>query len=190
MKNSVDRTGVESWGLGFRALSPVRALMKRWGTKRMKQIAWEAEFRTGHNLHDVSRDYRSKLCHDIEKYSNGGNVLDLGCSDGHIGLGLAANAYSSYTGVDISEIATNEARAKVAKIHPDRVGRHEFYVGDIASFEPRKNPDLIVFKDSLYYLPKQVLAKALDHYRSCLNPNGVFIVQMDTIDLYGLVEPP
>jgi SAM-dependent methyltransferase len=179
---------MEDWPLWFKALSPVRALMKRWGTKWMKQAAWEAEFRRGHNLHKVSRSYRSAICVVVEQYSRGGDILDLGCSDGHIGLGLNTDAYHTYTGVDISKIATDVAFAKVRSIAPERAHRNKFCVHDIGRWTPSDPLDVILFKDSIYYLPKSDLRESLSHYSRYLKEGGVFIVQMDNIQRHGWIR--
>ena len=167
---------------------PLCAFLKRWGAPSMKRIAWRQDFVRGINIHDVGTDYRSAICDWIERYSMEGDVLDLGCSDGHVGLGLTLDSYSSYTGVDISDLALSAAHAKLAIHDPVRRGKHRFLVGDIATFRPDFRPSVVLFKDSLYYLPRRNLIDAIQHYRKFLTERGVFVVQMDNIKRHGWIR--
>lgn len=172
----------------FRLIGPFRALIKRRGPRWMRQLVWDADARRGTNLHPVDTGYRSAICDLIEKYSAGGNILDLGCSDGHVCLGLAASAFASYTGVDISEVALQEASRKRDAMGADRASKVRFEVGDIGTHVPAQPLEVILFKDSLYYLTRRDIITALHHYERFLRPEGVFVVQMDNITRHGWIR--
>src|SRR2546423_15542861 len=79
-------------------------IRKNWGPCATKKAIWDAEFARGqwdyleHTTGDLIYPY-------LEKYSNNGTVLDLGCGSSNTGNELDASKYRSYTGVDISETA-------------------------------------------------------------------------------------
>jgi len=172
----------------YKVSSPLRAVIKRIGPQRMKQLVWDAEARRGGNIHRVDRSYRSAICDLIEKYSAGGHILDLGCSDGHVSVGLKDAAFASYDGVDISEISIREACKTRAAAAPPRAAKIRFHVGAIGNFTPATKLNVVLFKDSLYYLTRRAITEALDHYQQWLEPGGVFVVQMDNIKRHGWIR--
>ena len=154
----------------------------------MKRLAWKHDFQKGINIHDVEKGYRSAICDWVEKYVKGGDILDLGCSDGHVGLGLNMLSYNTYTGVDISDMAVSAAFAKLDSHGADRRRKNRFVQGEIAAYSPSMRPSVVLFKDSIYYLTKRDLTNALDHYRGRMKEGGVFIVQMDNIKRHGWIR--
>jgi SAM-dependent methyltransferase len=173
----------------FRLMAPIRALLKRGSPGFIKRAVWNSEFKRGHFLHDnLHKGYRSQICEKIEYYCRGGDILDLGCSDGHVGLGLKISEYSSYLGVDISEIAVKSAYEKLKAYGDERNGKNNFVVHDICNYKPKKKIDVIVFKDSFYYINKLQQLPVLYEYHTFLNPAGVFIVQMDNIARHGWIR--
>jgi len=172
----------------YRLMRPVRGLTKRWGTTALKRAAWNAEFRRGEYLHDTAGSRRSRISDWVEAYCHGGHVLDLGCSDGHVALSLDPLKYTSYTGVDISPIGIQQAREKCLARQDSRATKNTFIVGDICSYRPEHSMDVILFKDSLYYVNRVTIASLLSRYRRSLTANGVFIVHMDNIRRHGWIE--
>jgi SAM-dependent methyltransferase len=90
----------------------------------------------------------------LEKYLAGGDILDLGCGTGRTGLELDIKKYQYYVGVDISEVAINQAR-----------------------IECRENPDKNS-RESLYYINQFLIPKILEKYRKYLSESGVMIVRI------------
>jgi SAM-dependent methyltransferase len=172
----------------FKLIGPLRALVKRRGPRWMRQLVWDADARRGTNLHQVDTAYRSTICDLIEKYSSGGDILDLGCSDGHVCLGLSQSAFASYMGIDISEVAIEEASRKRDSMGTERASKVTFQVGDIGTHSPAKRLKVILFKDSLYYLTRRDMVAALEHYERFLQPDGVFVVQMDNINRHDWIR--
>jgi SAM-dependent methyltransferase len=121
------------------------------------------------------------LCDVVERYARGGDVLDLGCADGHVGLGLRPDRYSRYTGVDISDVAVAAAYELLRSVAPERESTNRFVACDVGTYVPDAAVDVVVFKDSLYYFPRPQLEAVLRHYQAFLKPGGAFVVEMDDI---------
>ena len=180
-KRFVSSTKFMSSDLLFLLARPYRAIVKRWGPTWLKSMVWHQEFKRGQFLHDLKSIGRSRICNDIERYSNNGDILDLGCSDGHVGLGLELEKYNKYIGVDISEIGIREAFEKCRLSGKERSEKNSFHVGDISKYTPSSKFNVIMFKDSLYYINRLNIIKVLKRNQQYLMPNGVFIVEMDNI---------
>lgn len=172
----------------FLLTSPFRAMAKRWGSTWLKSIVWHQEFKRGKYLHDMKSISRSRICNDIERYANNGDILDLGCSDGHVGLGLDLTKYNRYIGIDISEIGIQEASEKCRFAEKERCDKNSFHVGDIADYIPESKINVIMFKDSLYYINRLNIIRVLERNRQYLMPDGVFIVEMDNIRRHGWIR--
>ncbi len=105
-----------------------------------------------------------------------------------MGLGLTAQTYADYTGVDVSAIAVEAARRRVRESGGVRSLRNSFVAADIGTFVPGRPMDVILFKDSLYYFTRLTLPGVLEHYRRFLKPGGVFIVQMNDLGRHGWIR--
>ena len=158
-----------------RARNVLRGLVHRYGTLTMKKRLWDTEFATGRwdCLDSMAEDC---LYPYIEKYVNRGSILDLGCGPGATGNELRAEKYSFYTGVDISEVAVEKARRRTEQNRRD--AKNRYFQSDIFTYEPPDKYDVIVFGDSIYYVPEQKIGFMLQRYSSFLNPGGVFIVRV------------
>ena len=152
------------------------AFFKIWGYVRIKQKIWDSEFQSG------KWDYLDKSETDIiykyiKKYLTNGSILDLGCGSGNTCKDLAPGNYSFFTGVDISEVAIGKARLKCSgdggKNH-----KNEFIVSDILSYKPSQRYDLILFRESLYYIPNHKIKTVLSRYSKYLTDNGVIVIRI------------
>jgi len=114
----------------------------------------------------------------LEKYCRTGSILDLGCGSGNTGAEVSANAYSDYTGVDISDVAIEKAKKK-AELE-GRAEKNRYFQWDITSYEPEQQFDVILFRESCYYIPGSKMQGTLDRYSKFLKPGGVFIVRLWT----------
>jgi trans-aconitate methyltransferase len=130
---------------------------------------WDRDFSRGHwnQLTQIGGD---SFYPTLLRYLRGGALLDLGCATGTTGRGLPAGAFRRYIGVDLSLVAITLARQESPA--------HTFHVGDIAAFTPDEACDVILFRESLYYLPTAKVPKALAHYRQHLTPQGVIVVRI------------
>ncbi len=112
----------------------------------------------------------------IQKYATRGSILDLGCGSGSTGNELSLESYDQYTGVDISDAAIEKARTRTEQNH--RADRNEFLQGDVFRYVPARTYDVIVFRDSIYYVPRAQVRPMLNRYSQYLTGRGVFIVRI------------
>lgn len=156
-----------------KATNKIRGLVQSWGTSRMRRFLWNHEFASGKwtFTDDTSDDFIYRY---LSSYGKGKSILDLGCGSGNTACELQSDDYSHYTGVDVSDVALEKARNRVRL--EGRSGHAEYRQGDITSFEPVQEYDVILFRESLPYIPKYRVGNVLARYACWLNPSGVFIV--------------
>jgi SAM-dependent methyltransferase len=152
----------------------VRAAVQFWGPPPAKRSLWNKEYATG-RWNYIDHTPEDCIYQFIVKYSRRGAILDLGCGAGNTGTELAPETYSAYLGVDISDVATEKAaeRAHAA----GRVG-NSYAQGDIESFVPSSHFDVILFRESIFYVPLSKIPETLRRYSRYLKNEGVFIVRL------------
>jgi hypothetical protein len=103
---------------------------------------------------------------------------------------MDASKYDKYTGVDISASAIQ--RASVRSEINRRKEKNEWVCSDISSYRPTMRYDVILFRESIFYIRKSQICGVLSRYRNYLKTTGVFIVRMcDTkryISITRLIE--
>jgi 2-polyprenyl-6-hydroxyphenyl methylase/3-demethylubiquinone-9 3-methyltransferase len=161
-------------------------LTKTFGTSNLRRHVWDKEFLKGQweYLEHTSDDI---IYYYLRKYSNHGSILDLGCGSGNTGNELAFDAYDYYLGVDISRhaLATAARRSE----HNQRASKNEYLCADILSYVPTRNYDLILFRESLFYVSETRIPRLLYRYSQYLIDGGVFIVRMCNRNKYkGIVR--
>jgi 2-polyprenyl-6-hydroxyphenyl methylase/3-demethylubiquinone-9 3-methyltransferase len=97
------------------------------------------------------------------------HVLDVGCGAGVLASWLASASISSYFGVDLSEVAIEQARRS-------NIAGAQFAVADAATFEPSQVFDVIVFNEMLYYLENP--EEHVRRFARALAPGGLLIVSI------------
>jgi SAM-dependent methyltransferase len=153
----------------------LRGLLQVYGTPRIKTRLWDGEFSRG-RWDFLDRTPGDCIYPHVERYANNGRILDLGCGSGSTPNELDATAYRDYIGVDISEVALEKARRRSEE--SGRTGRHRYVRSDILGYLPAQRCDVIVFRDSIYYVPWSQIPAMLHRYSSFLTDHGVFIVRM------------
>lgn len=138
-------------------------------------MLWDEEFQIGH------WDYLEHTLDDpiypyLEKYADAGTILDLGCGSGNTGNELNPAKYESYTGADLSETAVYKAVARSKANRREQ--KNEYVCADIESYVPQKRYNIILFRESLFYVPMSRIKKVIDRYFKYLTDNGVIIVRM------------
>jgi len=78
--------------------------------------------------------------------------------------------------VDISDVAIDKARKRTEENR--RADKNEYFQADILRFVPKRQYDVIVLGDSIYYLPWRQIPQMLDRYSKHLKQDGVFIVRI------------
>lgn len=152
----------------------LRGVTQRWGSSRIKQRIWNEEFASG-RWDGIERTPEDIVYPFVEKYGQNGSILDLGCGSGNTSCEINAHSYQTYIGVDISDVALEKARSRSAKC--GRNIKNHYAQGDIATYVPDAKHDVILFRESIYYLPKGRIKSTLDRLSVCLKPKGVFIVR-------------
>ncbi len=152
-----------------------RAVVQRHGTAAMRTSLWNKEFREGH-WDFIERTADDPIYPILEKYCNGGSILDLGCGAGNTGNELRAEAYNAYLGVDLSDVALEKAKHWSSRLQRSR--KHRYAMGEISTFEPTGSFDVILFRESIFYIPVSRILNVLRRFSRSLSPGGAFIVRM------------
>ena len=155
------------------------AALKSYGPSGVKKILWDKEF-SGTKWDFIDNTVGDCVYPNLEKYAKNGSILDLGCGPGNTANELAATAYESYLGVDISEAALEKARRRT--IENGRANKNVFVQGDFIRYEPSQKFDVILFRESMYHVPMAKIKDTLDHYAKYLKGDGVFVIRMGTSD--------
>jgi SAM-dependent methyltransferase len=155
----------------------VRGILQAYGTSRIKRHLWNGEFASGRwdQTARADADFADAV---VEQYADGGSILDLGCGAGRSAHALDGARYRSYTGVDISDVAVETASRAAAR--DNRADRCRFARADISSYVPLERHDVILFMESLYYVPRNRMTATLDRYAAHLTATGVFIARIWT----------
>lgn len=107
-----------------------------------------------------------------EKHAADGFVLDVGCSQGLLREGLTC---ARYVGIDSFADAIAQAGAGHRQSgNPDHPT--SFQHADADSFHPDQPPNVVVFNEVLYYLPRPL--NTVERYARLLAPGGVVIVSL------------
>jgi SAM-dependent methyltransferase len=166
------------------------AFLKRFGTSNIKRAIWNEEFNSGKWKYLDSNIEKSKngdpVYYYIYKYCFEGNILDLGCGTGKTGIEIEIGRYKKYTGVDVSDVAIEQARFECQKI-AEKINKNEFIVADISKFTPKKKYKVILFRESLYYIKRFNIRRVLDRYIPYLNDKGIFIVKICDMVKYAAI---
>jgi 2-polyprenyl-3-methyl-5-hydroxy-6-metoxy-1,4-benzoquinol methylase len=161
------------------------AILKRWGSPSAKQKIWDSEYKTGkwdYLNGTPNAEVRDPIYEFLESYSAGGSILDLGCGSGATAFEMR-NVYNTYTGVDVSEVAIEGAR-RAALATGERAAHLDFAVSDIFTFEPDHKFSVILFRESIYYVPQHKIKAMLERYRSHLETDGVIMVRLCDVRKY------
>ena len=164
-------------GLKKRFQNILRALKQRWGASETKTKMWDQEYAGGRWDH-CERTPGAYVYECVEKYCRQGSVLDLGCGSGNTGNELNAGRYGSYVGMDISAVAVEKAAKRSQE--SGRGHKNQYVTGDIITFAPAQKHDVILFRESIYYVPLVKLKSVLVRYREFLREGGVFVVDVST----------
>jgi 2-polyprenyl-3-methyl-5-hydroxy-6-metoxy-1,4-benzoquinol methylase len=153
----------------------IRDLLQTHGTSATKQRLWDTEFEKGRwDVLDTTAD--DCVYSRIEKAVNGGRILDVGCGSGSTANELAGHSFGEYIGVDISEVAIAKAERRTEA--NGRAHKCKFLQGDATAYKPAKQFDVILFRDSIYYIKRPQVIATLMRYSQWLREGGVFIVRI------------
>ena len=149
----------------------IHYVITRYAPNTMKRLAFEQKMKQGIWDYTVS-DKSDELLNAVQKHTRNGNILCLGCGGGSLAAALPVDSFERFIGVDISR----EAIKKAKKYENEKI---KFELDDIRSFHSDLHFDVIVFEESLYYVPSFQRLKMLKRYKEYLTDEGVFIVTTD-----------
>lgn len=136
---------------------------------------WDKQYKKGlwNNLKSEKEAKRYYQIIDyLQKYaSENPTILDIGCGDGVLNQRMQNVAFSSFLGVDFSEVSIEQAKAK-------NFPKAEFIAEDAHTFTPTNSFDVIVFNEAFYYIHDSEKENVLNRMLSKLNPNGVIITSI------------
>jgi 2-polyprenyl-6-hydroxyphenyl methylase/3-demethylubiquinone-9 3-methyltransferase len=163
--------------VGARTLAQVRAVgvapgwrpyrPERWSTSR-----WNTAYSTGEFdfMADLGERPRyAMLLSYLHLAATPPAILDVGCGPGILRGALGEMAFSSYVGVDLSEVVVNEAQRRWSD------DRTRFELGDAATMMlPRV--DVVVLNEMLYYVayPRALLRRVA----ATVHPGGLVLTSI------------
>jgi SAM-dependent methyltransferase len=152
--------------------------------------AYRSKYSSGYGL-TVPDGHIIRIYKQIVAYECGlthGRVLDFGMGNGTHLAWLRGQGDWDVHGVDISDIAVEQARALMpdASANFHTIGHHPDLAG---MFD--KPFDLIIANQVLYYVENAELAYLVDQFSRLLRPGGLFYASMMGREnyYYGLSEP-
>jgi len=158
-----------------RTLTFVRGFLMSYGPSNIKKALWDKEF-SGTKWDFIDNTVGDCVYPPLEKYAQGGDILDLGCGPGNTANELSADAYRTYIGVDISEAALAKAVKRTAD--SGRAEKNSFVCSDFLGYTPTKEFDIILLRESMYHIPYGQVLEILEKYSKSLKKSGVFIVRL------------
>jgi SAM-dependent methyltransferase len=157
----------------------LEGLLKSYAPANIKRLLWNKEF-SGGKWDFIDNTAGDCVYSHLEKYAQDGSILDLGCGPGNTANELAATAYRTYLGVDISEACLAKAIKRTTET--GRAEKNSFAQSDFLSYVPTQQFDVILFRESMYHVPIGKIVPTLDRYSKYLRDGGVFIVRMGIAD--------
>lgn len=156
-------------------LRGIHWLATRFGPRLLRAYSFDEKYRSGD--WNFSSD-NTELARLVEAYSNGGHVLVLGCGTCPIARELTPGSFASLLGVDLSSEAI--ARARQAAGETVR-----FETGDMVQYRCTRRYDVILFSESLNYVPRYAREALLRRLASDLTVAGRIIVSISQPDRYA-----
>jgi SAM-dependent methyltransferase len=150
-------------------------ILKRWGSLRLRSKIWNDEF-AGGKWNYIDHTVTDPIYELIEKYSNNGAILDVGCGTGNTSIELKVDRYTRYRGVDISQVAID--KAVVRSRDNGRAHVNSYICADMLSYVPDEKYDLIVFRECLWYVRRSQAVGVLRRYAHFLKEQGKFLVSI------------
>lgn len=144
----------------------IHYLVTKLGSPKLRSLAFDEKYRQGHWRHSDSVD---ELVAIIHRYLRGGDLLIMGCGGASVLESVELQDLKSALGIDLSQ----EAIRLASRFASDKVS---FQLADMVTFECPHPYDLILFSESLYYVPVASQESLLRRLAAHLKPGGVFLV--------------
>ncbi len=172
--------------LGYQA-ARLRAFGKRRGSRRVRALIWDWEFRTGQWRHLESSDDRP-LYEVVTRFLDGGRLLDLGCGNGAVRCELPSGSVALYVGVDISDEAISRTKERSSAL-PALPDGQLLIVGDITDPDVLARAggafDVVLLRESIYYLKEARVPEFLAAAAKLLSARGVIVIKIHDRNRYA-----
>jgi SAM-dependent methyltransferase len=151
------------------AAKGVHYFVTRFGPAWLRSAAFDEKYRRGD--WNFKRENSDELPSVIRHYLRGGNLLILGCGGASLLESFGPEDFSRVLGLDLSPEAVRLANRFAGK-------NISFQVGDMLTFQDASDYDVILFSESLYYVPSSQQAGLLKRLAKQLKTGGVFVVTL------------
>jgi len=158
-----------------RAVTFMQGVLTSYGPTSIKKLFWDKDF-SGGKWDFIDNTVGDCVYPFLEKYAHNGDILDLGCGPGNTANELDSRVYKTYIGVDISEVALAKAVKRTQE--NGRADKNSFVCSDFLGYEPTREFDIILFRESLYHVPYGQVLEILEKYSKHLKSSGVFMVRL------------
>jgi 2-polyprenyl-3-methyl-5-hydroxy-6-metoxy-1,4-benzoquinol methylase len=149
------------------AAKGIHYLATRFGSQKLRSMAFDEKYRRGDwRFHD---DGPGELAEVIQRNLRNGDLLLMGCGGASVLAGIESDNLSSVLGIDLSEEALRLANQYSS-------AKASFLVAEMETFVCPRNYDVILFSESLNYIPAGRQLPLLKRLGGSLKENGVFIV--------------
>ena len=149
------------------AVKGIHYLVTRFGPQKLRSLAFDEKYRRGD--WSFRNSDANELSTVVREYLMNGDLLIMGCGGASVLEGLEETGLQSALGIDLSEEAIRLAKRYASK-------KSSFQLADMMTFECPQSYDVILFSESLYYVPFSSQEGFLRRLGQHLKPNGVFIV--------------
>ena len=157
------------------AAKGIHYFVTRFGPKKLRSIAFDEKYRTGSWNFESSND--ADLGAAVRRYLRNGDLLILGCGGASVLGELEASGLQSALGLDLSEEAIRLARRFAS-------ANVTFQLADMVTFECPNSYDVILFSESLYYVPGGRQVALLNRLGANLKSGGAFVVTLAEAERY------
>jgi len=149
------------------AVKGIHYVVSRFGPRKWRSLAFDGKYIDG-----IWRHYdegASELADICRRYMGYGDILIMGCGGASILEDLLHEGLKSALGIDISK----EAIRLASRFECERVS---FQLTDMLTFDSTHSYDIILFSESLNYVPGSQVESYLNRLAGYLKPGGVFVV--------------
>ena len=157
------------------AVKGIHFLVTRFGPERLRGFAFDEKY--GQGGWNFPAAGENELAAVVDRYLGAGDLLIMGCGGASILEGLDTKGLNSVLGIDIS----GEAIRLADRFGSDRVS---FRQTDMVKFMCPRSYDVILFSESLYYVPTAHRDPLLQRLAGHLKPGGVIIATFSQAKRY------
>jgi 2-polyprenyl-3-methyl-5-hydroxy-6-metoxy-1,4-benzoquinol methylase len=151
------------------AAKGIHYFVTRFGPAWLRGLAFDEKYQRGD--WNFKGESSNELPSVVQKYLRGGDLLILGCGGASILDSFEPAAFSSVLGLDLSteavRLASRFARENIL-----------FQVGDMVGFQCPRDYDVILFSESLYYVPSSRQEEVLRRLAGNLKAEGALVVTL------------